>query len=471
MTGSIIGSIDVAQAMLVVFIGFILALFVYLHREDKREGYPLIDPAGGRDLVGWPLPPPPKHYLTLQGEIVTMPHPEGRVDLAMRPLHPWPGAPFVPTGDPMQDGLGAASWAMKEDKPLMTWEGVPQLRPLRILPEWTVDPTDPDPRGWPVRDADGVQVGTVTDLWLDHGPKILRYLEVALSLPGPATRAMIPIYFAEIYPRSPEVCVPALFARHFAAFPQLQAADTITAREEDRVVQLLRRRRPLRQRHPTGAIPMSATLFEPAFLERPAVVDRMSSDQVRGIPGPLPPGETIVWQGKPAFRSLARHLCRVDGVALYFTIVLVGTAAIAALHGSTAAQLGLTMAPLLAAAAGALAFLLGMAWLIARTTEYTLTTRRLVIRSGVALPAILVIPYNAIASAAVTLHKDQTGDLPLAMKPGHPRCPAPHLAAQPPMEIHRTPAHAPQRPAGRPRRIHPGQRTGKGPGGGPYGAI
>jgi photosynthetic reaction center H subunit len=139
----------------------------------------------------------------------------------------------------MQDGLGAASWAMKKDEPILTWEGHPQVQPLRRLPGWHVDPTDPDPRGWPVRDADGVLVGTVDDLWLDHGVKILRYLEIALTLPGAAprapSRAMVPIYFAETYPRTPEICVPALYARHFAGFPQLRHADTITAREEDRV--------------------------------------------------------------------------------------------------------------------------------------------------------------------------------------------------------------------------------------------
>jgi photosynthetic reaction center H subunit len=235
MTGSIIGSIDVAQAVLVVFLGGFLALVLYLRREDKREGYPLKDPAGGHDIVGFPLPPPAKHYAMLHGEEAVMPHPEGRVGLAMRPQTRAPGFPFVPTGDPMQDGIGAASWAMKKDEPLLTWEGYPQLQPLRKLPGWDVDPTDPDLRGWPVRDADGVQVGTVVDLWLDHGVKILRYIEVALTLPDGVPRAMIPIYFAETYPRIPEVCVPALYARHFAAFPQMQKPDEITAREEDRV--------------------------------------------------------------------------------------------------------------------------------------------------------------------------------------------------------------------------------------------
>jgi hypothetical protein len=165
---------------------------------------------------------------------------------------------------------------------------------------------------------------------------------------------------------------------------------------------------------------MSVTLFETALLDRPAVATvARPAGRIQGIPGPLPPGETIVWQGKPVWWSLARHLCHVRGVTLYFAVVLLGTAAMALVHGSTLEQLGLTMAPLVGAAAVTLGFLVGMAWLIGRSTEYTLTTRRLVMRSGVALPAILVIPYSAIAHAAALVHPDQTGDLPLAMKPGH----------------------------------------------------
>ena len=233
--GGFTGTIDVAQVAVIVFIGLVLGLFIYLRREDKREGYPLLDPADGHDIVGFPLPPPPKYFKLVHGGFAVMPHEEGRTDLKLRPLYPFPGSSFVPTGDPMQDGVGAASYAMKADEPLRTWEGYPQLQPLRDLPGWEVDATDHDPRGWPVRDADGALVGRVADLWLDHGVKILRYLEIELTLSGGVKRAMIPIFYAETYPRIPEVCVPALFARHFAAFPQLKESNTITAREEDRV--------------------------------------------------------------------------------------------------------------------------------------------------------------------------------------------------------------------------------------------
>lgn len=137
-----------------------------------------------------------------------------------------------------------------------------------------------------------------------------------------------------------------------------------------------------------------------------------------GLPGPLPPNEHVVWQGAPCWRSLARRLCHVRGVALYVAIVAAGAAAASALEGDTTAQAASTAAPLLAAGAFVLAFLAALAWLVARTTEYTLTTHRLVIRFGIALPATLAIPHRGIAHAAVALHDDGTGDLPIETKPG-----------------------------------------------------
>ncbi len=140
--------------------------------------------------------------------------------------------------------------------------------------------------------------------------------------------------------------------------------------------------------------------------------------RIQGLPGALPPGETILWQGRPGTWSLACHLCHVRPVALYFTILLVGTAAASLAQGATVLQTVLALAPFLAATLVALGLLVALAWLIARTTEYTLTTRRVVIRFGVALAATLAIPHRGIAHAGVLLHKDGTGDLPLQTKPG-----------------------------------------------------
>ena len=67
--------------------------------------------------------------------------------------------------------------------------------------------------------------------------------------------------------------------------------------------------------------------------------------------------------------------------------------------GSVATGVGLT----LAVGAVAVGMLSGYAWLAARSTVYTLTNKRFVLRHGVALSKCFNIPYRAIATARVKL--------------------------------------------------------------------
>jgi photosynthetic reaction center H subunit len=46
--------LDFAQLLVVAFFIFFAGLILHLRAEDKREGYPLKDPAGGPDQVGFP---------------------------------------------------------------------------------------------------------------------------------------------------------------------------------------------------------------------------------------------------------------------------------------------------------------------------------------------------------------------------------------------------------------------------------
>ena len=59
--------------------------------------------------------------------------------------------------------------------------------------------------------------------------------------------------------------------------------------------------------------------------------------------------------------------------------------------------------------------LTGLAWLSARTTIYTVTSKRVVMRIGMALPITLNLPYTKIDSADLRLYRDGTGDLPLVL--------------------------------------------------------
>jgi len=135
----------------------------------------------------------------------------------------------------------------------------------------------------------------------------------------------------------------------------------------------------------------------------------------RGLPEHLPAGERIVWQGAPAWRGLARHALHVRKVAVYFTLLLIWRMLSQWSDGEPLGAILLSSLWLGLLAAGAVAILAGIAWLMARTTVYTVTDRRVVMRIGVALPITLNLPYSALESAQLRLHGDGCGDLPLTI--------------------------------------------------------
>lgn len=233
--GAIIGNLDVAQLMVILFFIFFAGLVLHLRREDKREGYPLKDPAGGRDSIGFPDMPPPKTFQLLQGGPVTAPHPEREPDLAARRLFNFPGSPITPTGDPLRDGVGPAAFPLRSTEPLIYQRGMVQVLPLRALQGWVIADGDPDPRGMNVIGADGGVAGVVSDIWIDRSVKILRYLEVEVTKGPEPRRVLLPIYYADIKRKQGRIKVGALSAGQFAEAPATADPDRITAREEDQV--------------------------------------------------------------------------------------------------------------------------------------------------------------------------------------------------------------------------------------------
>ncbi len=131
---------------------------------------------------------------------------------------------------------------------------------------------------------------------------------------------------------------------------------------------------------------------------------------VRDVPELLPPGEHLLWQGKPLWRSLARHAFHVDKVAIYFAILLFVQVAVDRSKTSHWTSLVLAILGLVA-----VAILTFFAWVNARTTLYTITNQRIVMQIGVALPICLNVPFRTIGRAALKCFADGSGDLPLAL--------------------------------------------------------
>jgi hypothetical protein len=144
-------------------------------------------------------------------------------------------------------------------------------------------------------------------------------------------------------------------------------------------------------------------------------VSEFATTSIRGLPGPLPPGESLLWQGAPDWWSLARHAFHIRGLGLYFAAVLLARGIAAAGSGASPVEAAVAVLWLAPVALAGLGLVLLFAWLIERTTVYTLTSRRLVLHIGIALPVTFNLPFKRIGGAAVRRYADGTGDIPLLL--------------------------------------------------------
>ncbi len=146
--------------------------------------------------------------------------------------------------------------------------------------------------------------------------------------------------------------------------------------------------------------------------------DDFDFEPIKGLPAELPEGERITWQGAPNVVGLAVRAFHVRKVALYFLVLMVWRFASEKSGGrETEAAIGYAFGvlPLALAAIGVLWLI---AWGYARTTVYTLTNRRIVIRSGIALPITLNLPFSKVDGASLKLHSDKFGDIALKVHEG-----------------------------------------------------
>jgi Bacterial PH domain len=141
-------------------------------------------------------------------------------------------------------------------------------------------------------------------------------------------------------------------------------------------------------------------------------------EPVPGLPRELPEGEQLLWQGSPDFKSTLLRTFHVQGIGAYFTALALWQSFKVADSGAGFKATLSTMSWYAVLAAVAVGLLALLARSCARTTVYTITSKRIVMRFGMALPITLNIPFSKISSADLKLHSDGTGDIPVTLMPG-----------------------------------------------------
>jgi hypothetical protein len=141
-------------------------------------------------------------------------------------------------------------------------------------------------------------------------------------------------------------------------------------------------------------------------------------ESVPGLPGALPAGEHVLWQGTPRWQALARHAFRLPWVSAYLVAMLVLKSAWLASDGESIAAITKSVLPSAALALIAVGVITMLAWLSANATIYTITNRRVAIRHGISVGLTLNLPFSAIESAGVQADRDGGGQIALALQEG-----------------------------------------------------
>lgn len=233
--GAITDHIDVAQVTLYVFWLFFAGLVYWIRVTDRREGYPL-----EREDNGWVARPGPfllgrpKEYHLPEGGTYVVPNAKRDTrEVKGRPTSPFQGNPLQPTGNPLADAIGPASYAERHDEPEKTIQGEDLVVPMRVAEGFRISKGSGDPRGLPVEAIDGQVAGVVKELWVDRADYDVRYLEVELENGGGVR--LLPMPMAKYNRFRGRVEVASITAPHFVDVPQTKHPDQITALEEDKI--------------------------------------------------------------------------------------------------------------------------------------------------------------------------------------------------------------------------------------------
>ena len=141
-----------------------------------------------------------------------------------------------------------------------------------------------------------------------------------------------------------------------------------------------------------------------------------------GLPERLPSDESIVWQGSPDVGALASSAFHIKKLAIYFAVLIAACAWPALEEGAGVMAVLMSIkwiAPLALIGLGSVWML---AYLTSRTTVYTLTNKRIVMRLGIVFTVSFNLPLKQVAAADVRMLNNGFGDNHFGFEGFRPHC-------------------------------------------------
>jgi hypothetical protein len=142
-------------------------------------------------------------------------------------------------------------------------------------------------------------------------------------------------------------------------------------------------------------------------------------EPVWGLPERPPEGETILWQGRPSWWALARHALYLPYIAAYLAVMVAARVISVVMAGASFSVTAMDALWFLLPSLGVVGLIALFAWGVQRTTAYTITSRRVVFRFGIALEMSVNLPFALVQAAGAKLFSDGSGDVMLSLDPKH----------------------------------------------------
>lgn len=136
-----------------------------------------------------------------------------------------------------------------------------------------------------------------------------------------------------------------------------------------------------------------------------------------GLPEPLPSDEKILWQGAPSWFVLSVQAFHLRKIGIYFLCMIALEWIFLVNDAATSNEIFTSLVKSSLIAALALSMLGAVVWFSTKTTMYTITDKRVIMRIGIVLTLTFNLPHHRIASASIKSYKGGAGDLALSLYP------------------------------------------------------